>query len=160
MKTQNGSESGFTLTELIVSVVIIGILSAIALPSFLNQTNRAREAEGISTVGTLNRAQQAFYLQNGRFATSLDELNAGIPQQSNNYTFSTTSTAEGVTSSATSIASLLPGSSLRGFVGLVQLEVGPNGEASSTAIICQSQAGADPVPPPNVQNCGPGQERR
>jgi type IV pilus assembly protein PilA len=154
-------DEGFTLVELIVVIVIIGILAAIAVPSFLGQTNRAREAEGIASVGTLNKAQQAFYLQNGRFAADMTELNAGIPATTTNYTYSTTSTAAGTTSRALSTASLLPGSSLRGYVGLVQLSVNSTtGEASSDAILCESAAGATPVDPPNAQNCGAGQTRR
>jgi type IV pilus assembly protein PilA len=153
-------DEGFTLVELIVVIVIIGILAAIAAPSFLGQSNRARESEGIASVGALNKAQQAFYLQNGRFAEDMTELNAGIPATTTNYTYSTSSTATGVTSRATSTASLLPGSSLRGYVGLIQLAVNENGEASSEAILCESAAGSTPVTPPNAQNCGAGQTRR
>jgi type IV pilus assembly protein PilA len=40
--------AGFTLIELLVVIVIVGILSAIAIPSFLNQRNRAYEASGRS----------------------------------------------------------------------------------------------------------------
>ncbi len=44
MQVQENNE-GFSLIELLVTVIIISILSAIALPSFLNQANKARQSE-------------------------------------------------------------------------------------------------------------------
>lgn len=41
----NQKEQGFTLIELLVVIIIIGLLAAIALPSFLSQTDKARFAE-------------------------------------------------------------------------------------------------------------------
>ncbi|PSB27647.1 type IV pilin-like G/H family protein [Chlorogloea sp. CCALA 695] len=67
-KKNANKNSGFTLIELLVVIIIIGILSAIALPSFLNQAAKARASEARTNVGAVNRAQQAFYLENQRFA--------------------------------------------------------------------------------------------
>ena len=44
-------DEGFTLIELLVVIIIIGILSAIALPSFLNQASKARQSEARTNVG-------------------------------------------------------------------------------------------------------------
>ena len=66
------NNEGFTLIELLVVIIIIGILSAIALPSFLNQANKARQAEAETYVGSMNRAQQAEYLEeNTKWRVSL-----------------------------------------------------------------------------------------
>jgi type IV pilus assembly protein PilA len=54
-KGRNLLEKGFTLVELMIVIVIVGILSAVALPNFLSQTNKARGAEGKSlTADSLN----------------------------------------------------------------------------------------------------------
>lgn len=50
-KTWN--EAGFTLSELLVTTAIVGVLSAIALPNYLNQVNRTRQNEAASTVAQI-----------------------------------------------------------------------------------------------------------
>src|SRR6478672_5882657 len=72
--TQKKQEEGFTLIELLVVIIIIGILSAIALPSFLNQANKAKQSEAKQNVGSMNRAQQAYYLENSTFGTTVENL--------------------------------------------------------------------------------------
>ncbi|MCL1491400.1 MAG: type IV pilin-like G/H family protein [Pseudanabaena sp. Salubria-1] len=85
MLNKKNGEKGFTLIELLVVIIIIGILAAIALPSFLNQASKARQSEAKTYVGSMNRSQQAYYLEKQEFAPNLQTLAVGIAQTTENY---------------------------------------------------------------------------
>ena len=62
------SQNAFTLVELIVVVVIIGILSSIAIPSFQNASDKAKQKEASTLIGSYLKAAQAYYTEYGQLA--------------------------------------------------------------------------------------------
>ena len=88
LSNRKGKDEGFTLIELLVVIIIIGILAAIALPSFLNQAAKARQSEAKNAVGAVMRQQQAHRMENGKFAGNMSRLKVGLPTETDNYTYS------------------------------------------------------------------------
>lgn len=67
-------EEGFTLVELIVVVVIVGILSSIGIPAFLNLGDKAKQQEATTIVSSYIKAAQAYYVEYGSLATEAGHL--------------------------------------------------------------------------------------
>lgn len=86
--SEQGSHQGFTLIELLIVIIVIGVISAIALPSFLNQAHKARESEGKQYVGSMNRAQQLYFMEHQQFTSRFTNLSLGIPSTSPHYVYS------------------------------------------------------------------------
>jgi prepilin-type N-terminal cleavage/methylation domain-containing protein len=70
----NNKQGGFSLIELLLVVVIIGVIATIGIPNFIRGISAAENGSANSTMKVILSTQTAFYSTNGRYAR-LDELN-------------------------------------------------------------------------------------
>ncbi len=77
------SKIGFTLIELLVVVLIIGILSAVALPQYTAAVEKSRAAEAVAMFRQVAVAQRAYRLANDTYTRSVDGLDISLKHGGN-----------------------------------------------------------------------------
>ena len=65
LRERSNGEGGFTLVELLVVMLILGLLAAIAIPSFFNQRDKAKDADAKAGVRTAQTAIESYATDNG-----------------------------------------------------------------------------------------------
>jgi len=97
---------GFTLAELLIVIVILGILGGIALPRFFPQAEKGRVAEAIAMLSAIRQGQEAYRLERGFYldlASGGDWKQIGMedPNDNDNTFFTYKVDASGTTFTAT-----------------------------------------------------------
>jgi type IV pilus assembly protein PilA len=83
-------KKGFTLLEVLIVVIIIGILAAIALPQYTTTIEKSRSGEAATNVGSLRTSIDRYWYQNGSFPASIDDLDIDNPNLVTNRLFNYT----------------------------------------------------------------------
>ena len=73
---------GFTIIELLIVVLIIGVLTAIALPMYFNAVEKSRTSEPLQTLSTIAKAQQRHKLQDNVYTDQIDSLDITLKDYS------------------------------------------------------------------------------
>ena len=107
MANVKGNSRGFTLIELVVVIVIVGILASVSVPVYRGYTRRAMATEGRTLMNAVGAAQKIHYLEKGAYQTvSVADSGKGtdaipVPAEANKYFKSYTVSVDGTKFTAT-----------------------------------------------------------
>jgi type IV pilus assembly protein PilA len=80
LRSRAKDEKGFTLIELLVVILIIAILAAVAIPTFLNQRGKAYDSNAQSMVKNMQTAEETYATNNnGSYTSTLSDLTSIDP---------------------------------------------------------------------------------
>ena len=107
---------GFTLLELLMVVVIIGILAGLAIPQYLKTTEKARIAEAVGVLGGIRSSQIRYFAENSTYGTSLSQLDldpsaAGAMAGTPNFTYTIASASAAAFDATATRSGALPAGS-------------------------------------------------
>jgi len=99
--------SGFTLVELMVVVIIVGILAAVAVPVYRYNIRRAMASEGMALVGSIRTAQRVWFAEHDAYTSRWSDISGQVDLTGNKYfTTPPTLTASGTGAEATFTATV------------------------------------------------------
>ena len=70
---------GFTLTEILIVVIIVGILATLALPMLVKTLEKAKVGEAVSNLNLIRTGQKIYFLEYGQFSPDIASLNIENP---------------------------------------------------------------------------------
>ena len=156
---QKGNSVRYGRLALLASLPLFVLMfGAAMMPNLLTQKTKPKQSEAKGYVGSMNRAQQAYFLENNDFSNSVEKLGLGIKTQTGNYDYAT----RGLASKAAFNYGIARNSNIKSYVGGVFIvpakysSDAANNEMTTKAILCESNAvGSAKLPEPIYNNGKP-----
>lgn len=79
-------QQGYTMLELLMVIAILGILAAIAIPSYQDSTRRANRADAQITLSRLSTLQERYYFRTNQYAGDFSDLLSGLADNTTSIT--------------------------------------------------------------------------
>ena len=119
------------LATFIGLIFLLGLLTAIVLPSFLLQANKAKQSEAKHYIASMNKGQQDYYAEMAEFSNNISDLGLGIKSETENYSYniSKVNYSRYVISTATA-----KNEQLKSYSGIVYLD-----DNTTTSMICETE---------------------
>lgn len=157
------SEGGFTLIEILIVIVIIGILSSLAIPAFLSQTSRAVESEARQNIPSINSAQEAEFANERRFG-EIDQLEVSLSLDNNGcsqyycYISTPTTGANGLAQVITTATPREADGGIAGYSGKVYFVYNADGNPVPRKLGCRAVQSSTPPVLATATSCPTGSE--
>ncbi|MDT7043543.1 type IV pilin protein [Candidatus Nitronereus thalassa] len=95
MFSTNHPQRGFSLTELMIVVAIIGILAAIAIPNFMRYQARAKQSEAKSNLVAIHTGEIAYFAENNSYIDDFNAIGFAVTGSSQRYYYELGNTSSG-----------------------------------------------------------------
>ena len=92
MKKRTYPRNGYTLMEIIITVIILGVIVSLAVPNYTMSVEKTKAAEGAQMLEALLNAQRRYQIEYGVYANDLNNLDIEFTAGTNNFNMPTLST--------------------------------------------------------------------
>ena len=79
-------QNGYTLTEVIITVIVLGIIASMAIPNYLISVERTKASEGVQMLEALLNAQRRHLLEYNEYATDISQLDIEVKTPTDKFT--------------------------------------------------------------------------
>lgn len=151
LKQRKPSRKSYLALAIASALLVAGVLIPPSIQA-AGQAVKAKESEAKQYVGSINRSQQAYYLEKNTFSWQIEDLGLGIKTETSNYHYQITVAEK---ERAVAVGTAKTGG-LKSYTGGVFVTRDSSGSATTVAILCQSEhATQTPLDPPTLNGTVP-----